>query len=427
MRVEVVMPQMGESIAEGTIVKWHKEPGDEVKKDEILLEISTDKVDSEIPSSHAGVLDEILVEEGETVDVGTTIAYLEAEGKEEDKSAQETEKPGRDQGASDDGREKVAEEPVEVGAGGKIPDLESRGRSGKDFYSPLVLSIAEKEGVSKEELESIEGTGIEGRVRKQDLLSYLEKREAGEVRKRPDPVKYTGPMDGVDVREMDNMRKSIAKHMRSSLDTSAHVYSVSEVDMSKVVEFRNQEKTCFEKEEGFKLTFTPFIVDAVVKALKDFPRVNASVDMEKGQILLKNFINVGVAVAIEDGLIVPVVKNADERSFLGLAREIFRLAEKARDRELDPEDVQHGTFTVTNPGVFGNLYGLPIINQPQVAILGVGAIKKRPVVINDAIAIRSMMYLTLSYDHRILDGAIGGQFLQKIVSYLEEFDGEGEI
>jgi len=419
MRIEVIMPQMGESVAEGTIIKWHKQPGDAIEKDEIMLEISTDKVDSEIPSSHEGKLAEITVEEGETVEVGTTIAYIETEKDAEIESS----------GDGEDAKAEAAEETKEASPASENGEpIETKGRSGKDFYSPLVRSIAAKENVSQSELESIEGTGIGGRVRKQDLLAYLESRGAkpsGQPAKRTEPIKYSGPMEGVDVVEMDNMRKSIARHMRSSLDTSAHVYSVSEVDMTRIVKYREEHKAEFRNNEGFKLTYTPFIADATVRALLDFPRVNASVDMDKGEILEKRFVNLGMAVAIEDGLIVPVIKNADERSFLGLARETYRLANKARDEELNPDDVQGGTFTITNPGIFGNLYGLPIINQPQLGILGVGAIQKRPVVINDAIAIRSMMYLTLSYDHRVLDGAIGGQFLQRIVQYLEEFDGEG--
>ena len=426
MKVEVVMPQMGESIAEGTIVKWHKQQGERVEKDEILLEISTDKVDSEIPATHEGILDKIVVEEGETVEVGTTIAYLETES---DGEVRQTSEPEEETAVADSAEEEspevareqeTAESPRMSREWGDEP-------TGKHFYSPLVLSIADKEGITREELASIEGTGINGRVRKQDLLEYLEQREARPARKHPEPIKYTGPMEGVDVLELDHMRQSIARHMRTSLDTSAHVYSVSEVDMSAISKFRDREKQHFRQQEGFKLTYTPFIIDAVIKALKEYPRVNASVDMEDGKIYQKNFINVGVAVAIESGLIVPVIKNADERSFLGIARETHSLADKARKGNLSPEDVQNGTFTVTNPGIFGNLYGLPIIHQPQVAILGVGAIKKRPVVINDAIGIRPMMYLTLSYDHRILDGAIGGQFLQSVVEFLEEFNGEGVI
>lgn len=434
MRVEVVMPQMGESVAEGTIIKWFKEPGDEIKRDENLLEISTDKVDSEIPSSHEGKLAEIVVPEGETVEVGTTIAYIETDKDAEvETSGSKAETPEKTEEKSS---EKItpAEKTKSKTTTKQAVKASGNGaeeRTGKNFYSPLVLSIAAKEKVSMDELRSIDGTGINGRVRKQDLLQYLEEREKQPKQATPikqvEPITYTGPMQGVDVIEMDNMRKSIAKHMRTSVDTSAHVYSVTEVDMSNIVKFREQHKAEFQKEEGFKLTYTPFIVDATVKALKDFPHVNSSVDINKGQILVKNFINIGVAVAIESGLIVPVIKSADERNFLGLARETYRLAEKARNKNLNPDDVQNGTFTITNPGIFGNLYGLPIINQPQTAILGVGAIKKRPVVINDAIAIRSMMYLSLSYDHRIIDGALGGQFLQRLVQYLEEFDGEGVL
>ncbi|MBD3274090.1 MAG: 2-oxo acid dehydrogenase subunit E2 [Candidatus Marinimicrobia bacterium] len=424
MKVEVVMPQMGESIAEGTIIKWHKRPGDAVVKDEILLEISTDKVDSEIPSSHDGQLAEILVDEGETVDVGTPIAYIETE--------KSTSANGQQKGEEEEARETVTveEKPQAEAASTPTKKVETSGREGEDFYSPLVRSIAEKEGVSQDELRAIDGTGIGGRVRKQDLLAYLDQRAEQKTRPTPkqaEQVKYTGPMEGVDVIPMNNMRKSIAKHMRNSLDTSAHVYSVTECDMSAVAKYRQAQKAEFQDREGFNLTYTPFIIDAAVKAIKDFPQINSSVDIDKGQILQKNFINIGMAVAIDNGLIVPVIKNADERNFLGIAREGYRLAVKARNGELNPDEVQNGTFTITNPGIFGNLYGLPIINQPQVAILGVGAIKKRPVVINDAIAIRHMMYLSLSYDHRIVDGAMGGQFLERIVQYLEEFNGEGLI
>lgn len=423
MKVEVVMPQMGESVAEGTIIKWHKQPGDEVEKDEILLEISTDKVDSEIPSSHEGRLAEILVQEGETVEVGTQIAYIETE-KDASVNGQQTQKEVEKQKEKVSAKKEVSSEEEESGE-----MIRTEGGPGKDFYSPLVRSIAQKEGITEAELQSIEGSGLEGRVRKQDLLEYLEEKRKTAVpgSKKTEPLKYTGPMEGVDVLEMDNMRQSIAKHMRRSLDTSAHVYSVTEVDMTAVANFRDQNKSEFLKSEGFKLTYTPFIIDATVKAIKDYPLINSSVDMDKGHVLQKNFINLGLAVAIENGLIVPVIKNADERNFLGIAREAYRLATKARDRELEPDEVQNGTFTITNPGIFGNLYGLPIINQPQVAILGVGAIKKRPVVINDAIAIRHMMYLSLSYDHRIIDGATGGQFLERIAQYLEEFNGEGLI
>ncbi|HKJ69328.1 MAG TPA: dihydrolipoamide acetyltransferase family protein [bacterium] len=418
MRQQVVMPQMGESIAEGTIIQWHKNPGDKIKKDEILVEISTDKVDSEIPSPYEGVLDEIAVREGETVEVGTIIAYIETEGRPEKRE------PVTEAG------EEAAEEQEEVdrsdGQRQSTPTrVESPERAPEHFYSPLVQSIARKENVSLEELQSITGSGLGGRVRKQDLLKYLEKRKERGPEKGAEPITYAGPMDDVEVIQMDNMRQSIARHMRTSLDTSAHVYSLSEVDMSKVAEFREKHKPEFMREEGFKLTYMPFIIDATIKALKDFPLVNASVDIEKGQILQKKFINIGIAVAIENGLIVPVIKNADERNFLGVAREASRLIVKAREKSLEPDDVQNGTFTITNPGIFGNLYGLPVIHQPQVAILGVGAIKKRPVVINDAIGIRPMMYLSLSYDHRLVDGALGGQFLERIVQYLEDFDGKG--
>ncbi len=418
MRKQVVMPQMGESIAEGTIIRWHKNPGDKIKKDEILVEISTDKVDSEIPSPYAGVLDEIAVREGETVEVGTIIAHIETEGQPEKREpATEPGKEGserKEEVDRSDGQQPAATARVEA------PE-----HSPEHFYSPLVQSIAQKENVSPEELRSITGSGLGGRVRKQDLLAYLETRKPRVSEKGAEPITYTGPMDDVEVIQMDNMRQSIARHMRTSLDTSAHVYSLSEVDMSNVVRFREEHKAEFIRQEGFKLTYTPFIVDATIKALKDFPLVNASVDVEKGEILQKKFINIGIAVAIENGLIVPVIKNADERNFLGVAREASRLIARAREKSLEPDDVQNGTFSITNPGIFGNLYGLPVIHQPQVAILAVGAIKKRPVVVNDAIGIRPMMYVSLSYDHRLIDGALGGQFLERIAHYLEEFNGKG--
>jgi len=424
MKQTIVMPQMGESIAEGTIIEWHKKPGDPVQKDETLLEISTDKVDSDIPSPYEGTLIEILVEEGETVEVGATIAYLETEEPAETDGSQGGQPAGSESGARPDngasGNNQSAYRPESPA----VP-AQSRGRTPGEFLSPLVRSIAEKENVSSEELDLINGSGIGGRVRKQDLLEYLDQRKEQPLAEPPQPITYTGSMDDVEVIKLDNMRKSIAKHMRTSLDTSAHVYSVSEVDMSGVVEFRERRKGAFVEKEGFKLTYTPFIIDATIKALKDFPAVNASLDLEKGEILQKKFINIGLAVAIEQGLIVPVIKHADERNFLGLSRETSRLVRAARARELTPEDVQGGTFTITNPGIFGNLYGLPIIHQPQVAILAVGAIKKRPVVINDAIGIRPMMYLALTYDHRLIDGAMGGMFLERIVRYLEEFNGEG--
>lgn len=424
--VEVVMPQMGESIAEGTIVKWHKKVGDPVQKDEALLEISTDKVDSEIPSPTSGTLQKILVEENETVEVQTVIAHIETEGNG---SVQQEEKK----------KEPVEEkqpEPVEAESEMKTeqataaPEAPSKEEKPKDrFYSPLVLNIARKENVSMSELENVPGTGAGGRVTKKDILKYIEDKKAGKVEEMPAEAPAMPHIetsrDGVDVIPMDTMRKKIAEHMVQSVKTSPHVSSVTEADMSRIYAFREKHKAAFEKREGFKLTYTPFMVDAVIKALKKYPLVNASIDGDK--ILMKKYINIGVAVALENGLIVPVIKNADEKNLTGLARSVNDLAVRARNKKLNHDDVQGGTFTITNPGIFGNLWGTPIINQPQLAILGVGAIKKRPVVVDDMIAIKPMVYISMSYDHRLIDGALGGMFLQTVVQHLENFDEKQSI
>jgi 2-oxoglutarate dehydrogenase E2 component (dihydrolipoamide succinyltransferase) len=417
--VEVVMPQMGESIAEGTIVKWYKKVGEKVNKDETLLEISTDKVDSEIPSPTAGVLKKILVGENETVEVHTVIAHIETDGDGAVQLEAVKEEPAEEKKA----------EPAESAA---EPETETVSREmtkkpvedkPKDrFYSPLVLNIARKENVSMGELENVPGTGAGGRVTKKDILSYIEDKKAGRVTERPAAAepKIEVPRDGVEVIPMDTMRKKIAEHMVYSVKTSPHVSSVTEADMSRIYAFREKHKTAFEKKEGFKLTYTPFIVDAVIKAIKKYPLINASIDGDK--ILMKRYINIGVAVALENGLIVPVIKNADEKNLTGLARAVDDLAVRARSKKLTPDDVQGGTFTITNPGIFGNLWGTPIINQPQLAIMGVGAIKKRAVVVDDMIAIKPMVYISMSYDHRLIDGALGGMFLQTVVQNLENFD-----
>jgi 2-oxoglutarate dehydrogenase E2 component (dihydrolipoamide succinyltransferase) len=417
--VEVVMPQMGESIAEGTIVKWYKKVGEKVNKDETLLEISTDKVDSEIPSPTAGVLKKILVGENETVEVHTVIAHIETDGdgavqqeatKEE---AAEEKKAEPDESTPAPEREAVSR---------KMTKKPEENQPKDRFYSPLVLNIARKENVSMGELENVPGTGAGGRVTKKDILSYIEDKKAGRVTERPAAAepKIEVPRDGVEVIPMDTMRKKIAEHMVYSVKTSPHVSSVTEADMSRIYAFREKHKTAFEKKEGFKLTYTPFIVDAVIRAIKKYPLINASIDGDK--ILMKRYINIGVAVALENGLIVPVIKNADEKNLTGLARAVDDLAVRARSKKLTPDDVQGGTFTITNPGIFGNLWGTPIINQPQLAIMGVGAIKKRAVVVDDMIAIKPMVYISMSYDHRLIDGALGGMFLQTVVQNLENFD-----
>lgn len=418
--IDVIMPQMGESIAEGTITKWHKKVGDKIGKDETLLEISTDKVDSEIPAPAAGILAEILFKEQTTVGVNTVIAKI-ATGSGAVVSAAPALAPAPAVSAAPAPAVPVQHHAVHEAA------------PSDRFYSPLVLNIARTEGVSMSELESIPGSGANGRVSKNDILAYVQKKRSGGVAAAPAPkvsapvssapkpaAPITYPAGRVEIIKMDTMRKAIAEHMVRSKHTSAHVGSLSEADLTGIVKFREKNKAAFEKREGFNLTFTPFFLDAVVKAIKDFPMMNSSVDGDT--IIIRKDVNLGVAVALENGLIVPVIKNAEQKNLAGIARSLNDLATRARNKKLMPDEVTGGTFTVTNPGGFGNLYGFPIINQPQVAILGVGAIKKRPVVIDDAIAIRSMVYISMSYDHRIVDGALGGMFMQKVVHYLENFD-----
>ncbi len=431
------MPKMGESITEGKIVKWHKKPGEAIKRDEILLEISTDKVDTEIPSVASGVLSGILVQEQEVAQVGAVIAYIETElekkSHHEQGSGGASTKPG---GGEVDKvlHETVEEVPEEMKgpAAGKLEAMRqvSGGHDGDRFFSPLVRSIAKAEGISEDELMTIGGSGLAGRVTKDDLRNYLETKSQTHGVLRSEPEAGNRRQEGVVQKPgmgreesipMDNMRQLIMEHMVKSRDTSVHVAAVSEVDITVVADFLLKRGEEFEKQEGFKLTFMPFIAYACVKALKDFPLVNSSISGTK--VVRHNYVNLGIAVAIETkGLLVPVIKAADEKSVLGLARAIRDLASRARTKRLTGDDTIGSTFSITNYGVFGNLIGTPIINQPNVAILGVGAVKKRPVVINDAIAIRQMGYLSLSFDHRLIDGAVGGQFLERIVQYLENFD-----
>jgi len=428
-RIEIIMPQMGESITEGTIVKWHKKIGDQVKKDETLLEISTDKVDSEIPSPAAGTLVEIVTPENGTVPVRTVIAYLESGPA----------------GAALKPEAPIAAVPAPQAAPRpappRVPEQAAAPPAGGRFYSPLVLSIARAEGIPLADLEHLPGTGEGGRLTKKDLLAYVASGERGAsptpaaaspaapdpVKAAPGPValqpadapalraKYPAP--GYEILQMSNVMQKMAQHMVQSVQTSPHVAAVHEVDMTEVVRHRDAHAEEFEKKEGFKLTFTPYIAEAVVSAIKKYPLVNSSVEGDK--IIRKNFINLGLAVASDSGLLVPVIKHAEEKSFTGLARAVNDLALRTRTKKLLPDDIQGGTFTISNFGVFGTLIGMPIINQPQVAILGTGAIRKRPVVIDDAIAIRSIAYLTLSFDHRIIDGALGGMFLEEIVQNLQ--------
>lgn len=453
MKVEMVMPQMGESITEATISKWLKAVGDTVTKDEVILEISTDKVDSEIPSPAAGIIQELLFGEGDVVPVKKVIAVIETDASSsKGKAANGT-------AASASAKNKMPETIVveEETEPSHVDEGQSR------FYSPLVRSLAERHQVSYSELDTIQGSGEGGRVTKDDFMKYLESRArpgatkravsatptpAASAPQKTEPPQQVAPVqapsapprapkspsapapqifdwseDGTKTVPMDTMRQAIAEHMVRSKHTSPHVYSVQEVDMSVVAKWRAKIQNEFVKQEGFKISFTPFFLEATVRALAQFPHVNASVGEKK--IILKKHINLGCAVALDNmGLIVPVIKRAEEKNFVGLARSLNDLANRARTKKLLPDDVSGGTFTVTNPGVFGTIIGTPIINQPQVAILCLGAIKKRPVVVDDMIAIREMCYLTLSYDHRIIDGSLGGQFLAFIRDYLENWDTE---
>ncbi len=430
-KVEVSMPKMGESITEGTVLEWHKKPGDPVALDETLLEIGTDKVDTEVPSPAAGVLQAILVPAGETVEVGTKIAVIATEAgamaaaPQAPAAPEAPASPGTGSPGTGDGA--VMET---VSGGGPIVRKGGDGR----FFSPLVRAIAEKEGLSMQELEAIAGSGREGRVTKQDVLGYLERRRQAPPAPRPAAPRPTAPqgtpavLDGgrVEIIEMDRMRQIIAEHMVRSKATSAHVTSFAEADVTNLVRLRERNKDAFFKREGVKLTFTPFFVQAAVEALREHPLLNASV--EEKRIIVRHDLHIGIAVAIgRTGLLAPVIRNAGHMNIAGLARAAADLAVRARSKQLNPDELQGGTFTVTNIGSLGSIMGTPIINQPQVGILATGAIKKRPVVVEDPnlgdiIAVRHMMYVSLSYDHRIIDGAMGASFLKKYVEVLETYD-----
>ena len=434
MAIDVIMPKMGESITEGTILEWKKKVGDSIQKDETLLEIATDKVDSEVPSPAEGIIVEILYEVNETVDVGVIIARIggekgEISSENYETKGEEKQKVEHEEKISVSLEEsKPIENSEEKSAEQKIGSIEYKG---KQFYSPLVKSIAKKEGISFEELKYILGSGRNNRVNKNDILNYLESRSIPKpmtMSHLPD-VKPISVVLENRVEKMGRVRQRIATHMLESVQTSPHVYSTSEVDMTAIVNIREQHKIDYNNKHGVKLTYTPFILKACVKAIQEFPLINAKIEGEN--IVHQQNINFGVAVALPDGnLIVPVIKSSEERNFLGLARKSASLAELARNNQLQPDDIFGSTFTVTNPGMFGSLFGMAIINQPNVGILSVGAIKKRPVVketeYGDVITIRSMMYLTLGYDHRLIDGAYGTKFLGRICNLLENFE-EGEI
>ena len=449
--VDLVMPKMGESIMEATILKWHKQPGDTVKMDETVLEIATDKVDSEVPSTAEGTLSEVLFNVNDVVPIGTVIARIKTSaevGEDEPPSQQPApeykQQPGARSFSESPARTNFEQQP------------QTSNVNGNRFYSPLVLNIAAQEGVSMSELERIAGTGNEGRVTKKDILDYVSgKRSVGgqkaHIQERQQqmviPVNKVEPREeeressssssqlttytgNVEIIEMDRMRKLIADHMVRSKHTSPHVTSFTEADVTNLVMWRDKVKKEFEKREGTKITFTPLFIEAIVRCIKKFPLVNSSVDGDR--IIVKKDINIGMATALPSGnLIVPVIRNADQLNLVGLARRVNMLADSARNNKLKAEDISDGTFTVTNVGTFGSLMGTPIINQPQVAILAVGAIKKRPVVIEtphgDSIAIRHMMYLSMSYDHRIVDGSLGATFLTAVARELESFSGEREF
>jgi pyruvate dehydrogenase E2 component (dihydrolipoamide acetyltransferase) len=439
--VDVLMPKMGESIMEGTVLAWHKQPGDAIELDETLLEIATDKVDTEVPSPAAGIVSEILVPEGDTVEVGTRIAVISAPGSTPVQQAQAAPPVVAAVAAP----ASVAAAEVATAHAGDGAPIPRKGADGS-FFSPLVRSIAEKEGVSLSELQSLSGSGRENRVTKADLMAYLQQRGQAPAASTPAaapaaptaaPVSFEPTQQGeaggsrVEIIKMDRMRQIIAEHMTRSKATSAHVTSFAEIDVTNLVRFREANKASFLEREGIKLTYTPFFVFAAVEALKDHPILNSSVEGQ--EIHVRKDYHVGIAVAIgKTGLVAPVIRNAGQMNVIGLAHAANDLATRARSKQLLPDQLSGGTFTVTNVGSLGSIMGTPIINQPQVGILATGAIKKRPMVIEDpnigdTIAIRSMMYVSLSYDHRIVDGAMASSFLRRYTDVMESFGPHGEL
>jgi len=444
---ELLLPKMGESVAEATIIKWTKQPGDLIQLDDTILEIATDKVDSEVPSPVAGKLIKQLFATDDVVQVGAVIAVIETDSDHNGELAAEEVKPietivsdTKPVAEHIPGIEQLAEKHKEEN---KPQDFKSADR----FYSPLVKSIATQENITPEELDQIKGSGAEGRLTKDDLLSYIDKKtDKGQGIQKQEPINpvqsqpvsqpiaqskpTTSVSGGDEIIEMDRMRKLIAEHMVKSVQTSPHVTSFVEADVTNMVLWRDKVKKTFEQREKEKITFTPIFVEAVSKAIKDFPMINVSVN--GNQIIKKRDINIGMAAALPSGnLIVPVIKNADQLNLVGLTKAVNDLASRARNSKLKPDETQNGTFTLTNVGSFGNVMGTPIINQPQVAILAVGAIKKKPAVLEtefgDVIAIRHMMFLSLSYDHRVVDGALGGSFVRRVADYLENWDLNREL
>lgn len=436
--VEMVMPKMGESIMEGTVLSWLKQEGDTIEADESVLEVATDKVDTEVPATHGGTLKEILVQEGDVVPVGAPIAKIETDAVVEDSAPAQSAPPAKE--------EKTAEvngqttDQVAASSNGHVAVLDAP--ASDRFYSPLVMNIARQESIPMTELERVPGTGREGRVTKKDILSYLKDRPAGGVQAptkiaapapavgsapKPMPVSISG---GDEIIEMDRMRKMIAERMVDSKRISPHVTSFVEADVTNIVHWRNRIKQSFKEKEGEPITFTPIFLEAVVNAIKDYPMINVQVDGTN--IVKKKDINVGMAVALPSGnLIVPVIHNTDQYNLIGLTKKVNDLARRARENKLSPDDLQGGTYTISNVGSFGNVMGTPIIMQPQVGILALGAVVKKPAVVEtptgDAIAIRHKMFLSHSYDHRVVDGSLGGMFVRRVADYLERFDANRAI
>lgn len=475
----LLMPKMGESVIEATILTWHKNVGDKVNEHDVILEVATDKVDSEVPSPVSGVLKKILYDVNVAVGVGEPLAIIEVEGdapaqyiSEKKKTSSETEEVKVEKTADSKTEKEISTPEPEINqvtptisstvamnteqpqiSNQKYELEKSQQSASNKYYSPLVLNIAQVENVSMQELETINGTGAENRVTKEDILAYVElkksspqsivqttqnkKAEPTEIKlekstEKSNDLKSTtiDHNSNIEIIEMDRMRKLISQHMTNSRKTAAHVSSFVECDVTNIVRWREKNKTTFQKREGFSLSFMPIFAEAITKAIKDFPMINVSVDGDR--ILKKKDINIGIATALPNGnLIVPVVKNADQKSLLGIAKAMNDIVVKARTNSLQPDDVMDGTYTISNIGTFGNIIGTPIINQPQVAIMAVGSITKKPVVIEvdgqDVIAIRHMMYLSHTYDHRVVDGKLGGMFVKKVADYLEKFDLKQEI
>ncbi len=440
-RVELIMPKMGESVSEATIISWTKNIGETIELDETIVEIATDKVDSEVPSTHEGKLIEKLFEADEVVQVGQVFAILESDDGES--STQDI-----DTAVADKEKIKIIEKEVLETIDKNTSNISN---SGERFYSPLVRSIASEEGIEIEELESIPGSGKDGRVTKTDMINYIKSKSEKNVNanteikvkeietiqtvsnKNETPTHHKTPIPNtgeIEIVEMDRMRKLISSHMTMSKATSAHITSMVEVDMTNIVNWRNSVKEDFKDREKQNITFTPIIIEAMAKAVKDFPLINVSVDGTN--IHIHKNVNIGMAAALPDGnLIVPVIKECQNKNLIGITKSVNDLASRARSSQLNPDDIQGGTITMTNVGTFGNVMGTPIINQPQVAIMAAGAIKKKPAVLEteygDVIAIRHMMFLSLSYDHRVVDGALGGQFVRRVGDYLEKFDTKQKI